>query len=508
MTPFHSPRTVATRAEEIFRKHRLEIFRQTDRLFAGLLAFQALAAIIVAIWISPRTWAGQTSQTHVHVWAALFLGAGIISLPIALAVLRPGRTSTRHIIAIAQMWMGGLLIHLTGGRIETHFHIFGSLAFLAFYRDWRVLITASAVVVVDHFTRGLFWPQSIFGVLTASWWRWLEHAGWVVFEDVFLMHACWLSVMEMHAIANRQAEVEAINAGIEQEIADRTGQLRESESRMRAIFNSAVDSIITMDPGGRIDSINAAAEQLFGYRADEIVGKNIKLLMPPPDQEQRNGELADYLKYGVKKTNAIGSEAQGRRKDGSIFPLDLSVSEFVVNGMGMLLGIVRDISKRKRAEQSLQGAAEAADAANRAKSEFLANMSHEIRTPMNGILGMTNLALDTELTTDQREYLDSVQTSAEALLTVINDILDFSKIEAGRLDLEEIEFSLRETVCGIMKTLALGAHERKHLMSVSCSLPFKIPASAFPPASCRPSSTHLRRPMAPPRADTAALVLA
>ena len=86
------------------------------------------------------------------------------------------------------MLMGALLIHLTGGRIETHFHVFGSLAFLAFYRDWRVLIPATIVVALDHMLRGLFWPQSVYGVLVASQWRWLEHAAWVVFEDVFLRH--------------------------------------------------------------------------------------------------------------------------------------------------------------------------------------------------------------------------------------------------------------------------------------------------------------------------------
>src|SRR6202021_676562 len=112
---------------------------------------------------------------HPHVWVALLLGGGVISLPIALALWRPGRSITRQIIAIAQMLMSSLLIHLTGGRIETHFHIFGSLAFLAFYRDWRVLITASTVVAVDHYVRGTFWAESIFGVLIANPWRWLEH---------------------------------------------------------------------------------------------------------------------------------------------------------------------------------------------------------------------------------------------------------------------------------------------------------------------------------------------
>ena len=157
-----------------------------DRVFAGLLFAQWLFGIGIALWLSPREWEGSESSVHPHVWAALILGAIVAAPPIALALLRPGAVVTRHAIAFGQMAAGALLIHLTGGRIETHFHVFGSLAFLAFYRDYRVLITASLVVIVDHIGRGIFLPMSIYGVATIQPLRWFEHAGWVVFEDVFL----------------------------------------------------------------------------------------------------------------------------------------------------------------------------------------------------------------------------------------------------------------------------------------------------------------------------------
>jgi signal transduction histidine kinase len=196
------------RAGDLFARYQLEIHQRTDRLFAGLMGFQWIAGIVFALWVSPLAWYGTVSRTHVHVWAAVFLGGAICLFPAILALLRPGEASTRYTIAVAQMLMGALLIHLTGGRIETHFHVFGSLAFLAMYRDWRVLIPATIVVALDHLLRGIFWPQSVYGVLVASQWRWLEHAAWVLFEDVFLIVSCRRSVIEMKEHAARTAALE------------------------------------------------------------------------------------------------------------------------------------------------------------------------------------------------------------------------------------------------------------------------------------------------------------
>src|SRR4051812_29676010 len=194
---------VARRADDLFVSYQRDIYSSTDRLFAGLMGFQWIAGIVFALWVSPLAWFGTTSRTHIHVWAAIIVG-GIISLfPALLGLFRPGRPSTRYTIAVAQMLMGALLIHLTGGRLETHFHVFGSLAFLAFYRDWRVLVPATLVVALDHLLRGAFWPQSVYGVVVASQWRWLEHAAWVIFEDVFLAVSCRRSNVEMRQTAER-----------------------------------------------------------------------------------------------------------------------------------------------------------------------------------------------------------------------------------------------------------------------------------------------------------------
>ena len=213
------------RAAVLFKEQQQTIFRRTDRWFAYLMIFQWLAGVGAAYFISPLSWSGTFSEQHVHVRAAVVLGGAITVVPVYLAFTNPGAVVTRHVIAIGQMLTSALLIHLTGGRIETHFHVFGSLAFLSFYRDWRVLITASAVIGLDHLLRGIFFPLSVYGTATASPWRWLEHVGWVVFEDIFLTLGIIESTKEMKDIALRRAELELTNQIVEAKVVDRTAQL-------------------------------------------------------------------------------------------------------------------------------------------------------------------------------------------------------------------------------------------------------------------------------------------
>jgi signal transduction histidine kinase/CheY-like chemotaxis protein/HPt (histidine-containing phosphotransfer) domain-containing protein len=202
------PSRGTTRAHELFAESELRLRRTIDRLFSVLLAVEWAASIVIAAILSPLTWTGAASQVHPHVWTAVFLGGVVALPPAALAFLRPGPALNGQLVAVAQMLMGAIFIHLTGGRIETHFHVFGSLAFLAFYRDWKVLVTASAVVLADHILRGAIWPESIYGVRWGSTWRWLEHAWWVAFEDAFLIASCTTGRREMWRVALRHAGLE------------------------------------------------------------------------------------------------------------------------------------------------------------------------------------------------------------------------------------------------------------------------------------------------------------
>jgi hypothetical protein len=198
------------RAEFLYQEQVNARRIRADRMFAVLMIAQWLFAIALALLVSPYAWTGKVREFHPHLYAAVFMGAGIALFPVLLTLYLPGRIATRHVVVASQMLWSALFIHLTGGRIETHFHVFGSLAFVAFYMDWPLLLTATVVVAGDHLVRGLLYPESVYGITNPEWWRFLEHAGWVVFEDIVLGWSCIIGLKEMKATALRQAQVESL----------------------------------------------------------------------------------------------------------------------------------------------------------------------------------------------------------------------------------------------------------------------------------------------------------
>lgn len=251
------------------------------------------------------------------------------------------------------------------------------------------------------------------------------------------------------------------------ELRQTEADLLQSRARLAAVLDAAVDGILTIDERGSVISANPAVEQLFGYKADELIGGNVTRLMPEPYRSEHDDYLQHYLRTGEARIIGIGRDVKGRRKDGSVFPAYLAVGEMPGSGERQFVGILRDVTELHRHREQLEAQAQdlahlssQANAANRLKSEFLANMSHELRTPLNGILGFARLLHDGEtgpVTDEQREFLGYVLTSGEHLLQLINDVLDLAKVEAGKLafhpELVELERLVVE-VCSIVRELA------------------------------------------------------
>ncbi len=288
-------------------------------------------------------------------------------------------------------------------------------------------------------------------------------------------------------LARDQEELREHSRSLERRVQERTAELSESEARTRAIVDSALDAIITIEEDGRIIGFNPAAETIFGHGRDQVLGQDMAGLLIPPALRERHRQglaRADGRLLGKRL------ELSALRADGSEFPIELAISRLPTTGPARFTGHVRDITERKRAEQDLLQARDAAEAAARAKAQFLANMSHEIRTPMNGVIGMTGLLLDTTLDGEQREYAEAVRASGEALLTIINDILDFSKIEAGKLDLEIIDFDLRTVVEEVAELMALSAQKKG--LEICCLVHSDVPRSvAGDPGRLRQILTNL-----------------
>ena len=466
------PEHVRRRATVLFQQAMDAVARRTDRLFAGLLVVEWIVGVGLALWLSPYTWTGSAATWHPHVRAALGLGALLAAGPLLLVGLGPGSRSARHAVAVGQMLQTGLLVQLSGGRIETHFLVFGSLAFLAFYRDSRVLLTASLATALDHGLRGLYWPQSVYGVADPAIWRTAEHVGWVVFIDIFLVTSCFRARREVTAYAQERARIESLHHGVEQEVITRTAELRASEGRFRTLCAASPIGIFEADVAGHFTYVNPRCEAIAGWTAASALGDSWCQTLHPDVRDQA---LSQWL---LSVPHAGELERTWRLADAATGPRWIAWRATALrDGAGRLagfVGTVEDVTERQRAETELRAARDAAEALARAKSEFLATMSHEIRTPLNGIVGTADLLLDSGLDPDQRELAAVVRRSGHSLLVLLNDILDFSRAESGAIELEATDFDLRAETETTVELVAARAQAKG--LELTCLIQPDVPA--------------------------------
>ncbi len=286
----------------------------------------------------------------------------------------------------------------------------------------------------------------------------------------YLYHGFYLAVMRTVSTLDAAAQ-QMVNGQIPETLTlpnrDELGQVVASFNRVanalvvasaarQAILDNAVDGIFTFNEHGTIRSFNRAAERIFGYASDEIVGRSVDLLVA-------DGEGGQAL------TSSGRREVTGRRHDGAIFPMDLGIGEVRQDGNRLLIGMARDITDRKRAEEELLGAKEAAEGANRAKSTFLANMSHELRTPLNAIIGYSEMLAEEARDSGNDEYvpdLEKIQRAGSHLLGLINTVLDLSKIEAGKMDLYLETFELPAMLRDVTATIQPLIQQKGNTLAV------------------------------------------
>ncbi|HUW29633.1 MAG TPA: ATP-binding protein [Sulfuriferula sp.] len=253
-----------------------------------------------------------------------------------------------------------------------------------------------------------------------------------------------------------------------------TSELQKQKLKYQTLFETNSDAIVIMDEEGFTDC-NPAALKMFGmHSVQDFIARQPYQLGAPIQADGRTA--AQFANDCVARARAEGYcflEWIGVRNDGSEFPAEIALHAMTLDGKRVIQAIMRDITERKLAEQSLKEAHDAAVEAARLKAEFVANVSHEIRTPMNGVIGMANLMLKTTLSPQQREYAQAIHSSGKSLLTIINDILDFSKIDAGKLNLESIDFNLHETVLEIASLFANRAEEMG--LGFDCNITAGVP---------------------------------
>ncbi len=438
--------------DEIDTRFQLELnqFRQIhNQLFAWILPIQWFAFIILAAIISPLTWKGDHSTLHPHLLAALFLG-GLVSLyPVVLAKRRSRDTSTRYVVAIAQMLMSGLLVHLCGGRIEAHFHIFASLALLAFYRDNKLLWLSAAIIGADHLVRGIFWPRSVFGVDEAlPALRALEHVAWVSLEVIALSFSNRRSHREMKGIVSRQIVLENTETVLEHQVANRTRELRESEQKARKRFDNAPIGMYHCDSAGKLLSVNPAMANLLGYHSAEEMLEEIETLEQIQCRESTTTE--SWLEAVLENQGYRHRDSQWRHQNGTAIPIREStkVMPAVDGSHPGIEGIVEDLTEFRELEERYLHSRKV-----QAIGQLTTGIAHDFNTFLTSIVGFSDLIIDCPDTPERiRDRVKDIHTSAGRATRLTSQLLAFSKKQTFQPEAFQLPASV-ENMKGLLQHL-------------------------------------------------------
>ncbi len=265
-----------------------------------------------------------------------------------------------------------------------------------------------------------------------------------------------------------EKKVRELNLYLEKRVQSRTMELQQAESQLRATFDTMTDALVVVDETGIIQQANRTTTAIFGYKTEELLGRDLAILLAKVDTIGDVELWFSGLLVGTTKKMGALAESSGISKMGKVFPIELSVTGMRIANQREYTVVMRDISERKANEVRLRNARDEAEQANRTKSEFLGNMSHELRTPMNAVIGMTDLVLDSELNREQRHHLSIVSKSAHSLLSLLNEILDLTKLERGSMEIELLTFEVRQAVQAAISMVELQA--KKKGLAMSCEM--------------------------------------
>ncbi len=337
-------------AERLHAQGLERVHRRTDRIFLYLLPLQWLFGILIATVATPQTWIGTEGSTHVHLWAAVLLGGAANLVPAFLAWKQSGAALTRYAIAIGQLTFCALLIHLTGGRIETHFYVFGSLAFLAAYRDWKVLLVATVIVAVEHLIRGMWFPRYVFGAFTASPWRVLEHAAYVLFEDLILLITMGHSLAEMRAASRAQARAALLTTQLRNEKAEVETRIQEAvQASLRDKVDSALHGIQAISAGVTLTarSTNEMAERarrssLLATTGSQKLGETNEHIRGLVNDVQRSLDKVKALEASSLEIGEVSSLIQKVAFQTNLLALNAAVESARAGEHGRGFAVVAD----------------------------------------------------------------------------------------------------------------------------------------------------------------------
>jgi len=260
--------------------------------------------------------------------------------------------------------------------------------------------------------------------------------------------------------AKAEDDLNALSTELEDRIKLRTGQLRKKEARLSSILAASPDALIVVGTNGNIAFASDRLQDIFGYAPSEIIGKPIETLMPRRFRHGHSGHLRHFLDDPKAREMGAGLQLFAARKDGSEFPVEISLNPETEGEDLSVVAAIRDVSDRAAVMESLREATNKAKMAELSKSEFLANMSHELRTPMNGVIGFTDLLLTSELNQEQKYHLQLIAESGQSMLVLLNSILDLAKIESGKLKAEHAPFNIQDTIGSSSRLMRVAAEQK------------------------------------------------